>query len=185
MNEVIDAGGIKGIPADQQGLNGKHLSQTGIFEVTADQLPDRTVTAQPDQVRHLADHGAEAMERLVGQLREAYVKNLFRLRQQIFIALHIGGIESLNFFQRILKRTAVVKVITIGKLETIPWLDRNQFYIVLGLAIEEGEQFIKQKGRGQHRRTGIVSEPVPLKHLCPAACARATVQYRNVISLGP
>ena len=96
------------------------MAQFLALQVALHHGPHGLVIAQADQARDLPEHGREPIKWLGGKLREAYIKNTAGMGQESKVALAIARFDPADFGQRILQRSTIIKMVAIGKFETIP-----------------------------------------------------------------
>ena len=75
MDHRVDGGGLKRISTDEQRMKAEDLLQQRILHIARDELEDRFLRAEPDEVRCDPDHVGEGGKRLVGEVDESAVEN--------------------------------------------------------------------------------------------------------------
>ena len=182
MDQRIDRGGCERIAADKQRMNRKGLAKQRMLDMSVHKAGDGVITAKAQQRGHLRHHCHESGKRLVGEFFEPNLENLTGCLKQSCIAGHITWRETFDLGVGILDRGAVVELVAVVKMKTVPGIEWPEVEMILAALSEQLEQFVEQEWCCDHCRASIMPKATPFKHLRTPANGIQPVDQRHGIA---
>ena len=109
-------------------------AQLGMLDVLGDHAVNRAPGLHTRQIRHGFDNITERLKRHHAQLDKAQLETFFRGLHQIFEALDVVRIQTLNLIEHGLIVVAVVKVRAIVKADSVERRHQTQVNMVFHVA---------------------------------------------------
>jgi len=184
VDHGVNGGGLKGIPADEERMEGKHLAQALVFDVTAGHLPDRAIRAKAHQVGGDAEHIGKMGEGLVGQFDEGALKDGVGFPDKFPVALEIAGGEAANLLLHFGLVAGVFKGDAVMPGDAIEGFAGDDAEVVGRFFARKGEKFVEEKGGGEDGGAGVVGESLIAKDGGTTSGLLQGLQQGDIVSAG-
>ena len=168
VDQQVDRGRAKGVPADEQWLEREHLPQGVVFDVVRHEAVEALVGAQAHQFRDDPHHVPEAREVRVDELGVSDVEDPLRVLDELFVALDVARVELGDLREEALVVAHVIERPAIREHDTVERVDGDEVEVVSAVSAEKLEQLVEEVGSGDDRRAGVEVKALAFERSSPA-----------------
>lgn len=178
-DEDIDRGHGEGIAADQQRMEGQHLTDEGIFDIARHHPIDGAIALKHRHVGHDAQHVGEVREGYMGQILESDLEHLLAHGHEAVIARHVRRRILGDLRLDLVGIAAVVEDSAVVETDAIEGIHQTQIDVVFEAPATEIPQLFQKEGRGDDGRTGVEREAIAPMDIGPSAGGVELFEYRH------